>query len=327
MQREMSVERLERIARDALLGGYGRQDFWSDEDDRRLASRPRRRVHLHCEMDCREPHEVTLFARDSAWYNRKVRPMTIIVHSRCRHCPECLKRRAMFWTARACYEFTMAPTTYFGTLTTNPRIDQMVDATAQRELWARGVDFQTDLTEAERFRVRVKITGKYLTDYFKRVREGRTTFRYLCVAEMHNSKRTDDMKRFRPHWHILLHDKIGAPPLVTPDEWETDDRGQPSQDKYGNPYLKNSAFLKRQWTAGFSSFALCRTPQAAGYLCKYLTKEDSLVRIRNSFRYGGDVEDEPQTVQLSKDVSVGDALQGGNLDAPPKEGDWQKEQL
>lgn len=293
MQRELSVERLEAIAVKALNEGYGRMETWAEDDDPRLAGRIRRRCHLLVSMDCEDPYEAVLFARDSAWYNRRKKPMTVIVHSRCRKCKPCLERRAVFWQARATWEYTMAPATYFGTLTTDPRIDAEADARAQRDLWARGVDFGT-LTEQERFRIRVKYVGKNVTDYLKRVREGRTSFRYLCVAEMHNSQATQSVKRYRPHWHILLHDKIGCSPLVIPDEWETDALGNVATDRYGNPYLKNTAYLKEQWAdVGFSTFALCRSPQAAAYMCKYLTKAESMVRIRNSFRYGGDGEAEP----------------------------------
>lgn len=109
--------------------------------------------------------------------------------------------------------------------------------------------------------------------------------RYLLVAEAHASGKTSDLKRGRPHFHCLIHQAEGAQ-LVEPHEWARKPTGDVRSDKYGNPLVDDTAFLKREWKLGFSSFAMCRTPQAASYVCKYLTKEEAATRIRASFRYG-----------------------------------------
>lgn len=287
-RRFTTVERLEHIATEALLGRYGTISSWSDTQTLR------RRVHLHCQMDCENPHEYELHARDSATHGKAVKPLTVVVHSRCRKCEKCRKRRTMFWSARAVTEWTIAPTTLFGTLTLRPEKDVEVDALARVHLAERGVDFDRDLSRDEQFRARVKFAGLELTKFLKRVREGdvrrgRPDIRYLLIAEAHNGALTSDAKRYRPHWHCLLHEQTKDARLVMPDEWARKPSGDLACDKYGNPYLSDASFLKRQWIYGYSTFALCRTPQAAGYLCKYLTKAELDTRIRASFRYG-DVE-------------------------------------
>lgn len=190
----------------------------------------------------------------------------------------------MFWQARAVDEFQRAPRTLFGTLTIAPEYDVQLDAIARLELSERGVDFDT-LPEAEIFRERVKVGGREVTKWLKRLREGDTShvkpqFRYLLVAEAHNGARTSAEKRGRPHWHYLLHECDLSRPLVNVDEWSG------KVDRHGNLTVSDGAFLKEQWRLGFSTVAHCRTPQAAAYLCKYLTKEEARVRIRASFQYG-----------------------------------------
>ena len=299
MQRELTVERLERIATTALLGGYGRVLSHPDHV-RDLAGRPvrphdragqvRRLVELRCSMDCEEPKTVELFARDSAYHNRTVKPLTVVIFSRCRKCTACKERRRMFWSARAVAEYQSAVRTIFGTLTISPENDAIIDATARLEQAAMGTDFDR-LDEAAKFRVRCAVGGREITKFIKRLRGSRPgdtpQFRYLLVAEAHNGSTTSELKRGRPHWHCLIHETDASALLVLGGEWAKGKNGAPISDKYGNPSVADTAFLKRQWKLGFSSFALCQTPQAAAYVCKYLTKEDAQVRIRASGGYGG----------------------------------------
>lgn len=202
----------------------------------------------------------------------------------------------MFWQARAVTEFQKAPMTLFGTLTISPENDAKFDALSRIALAEKGVDFDR-LPPVEMFRERVRTAGLELTKFLKRIREGdsrrgKPEIRYLLIAEAHNGAKTSVAKRNRPHWHILLHEQTKDARLVLPDEWERGPNGEPRFDKYKQPYPAEHAFLKRQWTLGFSTFALCRNAQAAGYLCKYLTKEDANTRIRASFRYGNTSESE-----------------------------------
>lgn len=283
----------------AIANGYGYVLRW--EDVRRdLSGRPigldphggqfRRTVKLELAGDCEAPTYAELHSRHSAEHGKKVKPITVMIEARCRKCGPCRETRAMQWRARAISEFRMAQRSLFGTLTVDPEHDAQIDALARLELSEAGVDFDR-LSEAEKFIERCKIGGREITKYLKRLREGdtrhdRPDFRYLLVAEAHNGVRTSELKRNRPHWHILLHEMDLSHPLVLPDEWATSANGVPLTDRYGNSQVGNSAFLKAQWRLGHSSFALCRTVQAAAYVCKYLTKEDAQVRIRASGRYG-----------------------------------------
>lgn len=281
----LTVERLEQIATNAILGGYGVVETFRDTGN------VRRKVTLLCAMDCQSPYIAELHARDSAWHGKAVKPLIIELHSRCRRCEPCRSRKVKFWQARAVAEYEQASLTLFGTLTFAPERDVEVDCLARVQLAEKGVDFD-QLPPDEKFRQRTIYAGVEITRWLKRVREGDTRrgkpdFRYLLIAEAHDSARTSDAKRGRPHWHCLIHEKASASALVLSEEWAKDPTtGDLRTDRYGNPFLTETAFLKRQWTQGHSTFAMCRSPQAAGYLCKYIAKEDTRSRVRASFRYG-----------------------------------------
>lgn len=291
--RMISIERLEAIARAAILGGYGHVMTWSDRDQR-FAGQVRRKVHLTLAMDCQDPYEFEMHSRLNGVHNGTRKPLTILVSSRCRKCEPCRKRRQVFWQARAVTEFQSAPRTLFGTLTIHPDFDVRIDATARLELAERGVDFDR-LLDSDKFRARVKYGGREVTNWLKRLREGDTRhekpdIRYLLVAESHKGSTPQSVKTGRPHWHVLLHECDLSRPLVNPDEWSG------KHDRYGNITVSDESFLKAQWRIGFSNFSHCRTPQAAGYLCKYLTKDDASVRIRASFKYGHETNVEEKRV-------------------------------
>lgn len=293
----ISIERLEAVARAALIGGYGVLHTWDPQRDRRFGGTPRRLVSLHIAMDCRDPYHVELHSRLNGAHNGNRKPLTVRIETRCRKCPPCRERRQMFWRARAITEFQNSPRSLFGTLTTHPDFDARLDAYARLELSERGVDFDR-LSDEERFRARVKYGGHEITKWLKRLREGNTShvkpqFRYLLVAEAHKGERTSTLKYGRPHWHVLLHEVDLSRPLVNTDEWSG------KFDKHGNLTVSDESFLKAQWHLGHSSFSHCRTPQAAGYLCKYLTKEETQVRLRNSFKYGHEPDGERASVALS----------------------------
>lgn len=282
--RIIAVERLEHIVRNAMIGGYGQVQYWTD------TARPRRLAKLSMAMDCEDPFMAELHSRHSAEHGKAIKPLTVVLETRCRKCKPCLERRAMFWRARAFEEYSIAAQTYFGTLTIAPDQDIIIDAECRLRLLEKGVDFDR-LDETEKFRERVKQGGTRITTYLKRIREGdvergKPSFRYLLVAEAHSGAKTSAAKLGRPHWHILLHEADKASRLVLPDEWLRNATGHVRTDKHGNAMVENGAFLKRHWKLGFSSFFLAGSPRAAGYLCKYLTKE-SAARVRASFRYGG----------------------------------------
>lgn len=267
------------------MGGYGRLMYHDD-----LPGMPaRRKVQLRLDMDCENPYIAELHARWSASHYKRVKPMWLEVWSRCRKCGPCKERRAMFWRARAFTEYNASWRTIFGTLTTSPEFDAHLDARIQVALSKVGVDFGR-LTDIEQFRERVKFGGDEVTKYIKRLRgaarSGRKPeFRYLLIAEAHDSVKTAGAKRNRPHWHVLFHETDQSRPLVLPSEFALDKHGRLRTDPYGNAYVADTGFLKSQWAAGFSRFLHAGTPQAATYVCKYLTKEANH-RIRCSFRYG-----------------------------------------
>lgn len=326
MRREITVERLERIAATALLGGYGRVlahgEHVRDAHGRPVARHdrawlPRRLVELRCSMDCSDPRTVELFSRDSSQHGKKVKPLTVIVYSRCRKCTNCRERRRMFWSARALAEFNSAVRSLFGTLTVAPENDVMIDAIARIEQAEIGTDFDR-LSDADKFRIRCAIGGREITKWIKRLRSTGAEFRYLLVAEQHNGVNTSDLKKGRPHWHCLLHEVNASALLVQADEWSRRENGEVRTDKYGNSLVDDKSFLKGQWKLGHSSFALCRTPLAAGYICKYLTKEDMSIRIRASGRYGNPVSQKDAGVAIAADD--GAQRKEAPLDPPPKDG-------
>lgn len=311
--RMIAVEKAEDIARNAVLGGYGNVKTFRD------TGMVRRHVELLCSMDCTHPYQYEMHARYSAQHGKRVKPLTIVVNTRCRKCPECRKRRAMFWQARAVTEWGQAPVSWFGTLTFRPDVDAYNDALARVELWERGVAFD-ELSDEEKFRARVRIAGQRITRYIKRLREGdvrrgKPDFRYLLVAEAHKGEKTSAEKWMQPHFHVLFHEQDKEGGLVLPGEIGLRADGSVRADRYGNPLVADTAFLKQQWQDGFSNFAKCCTPQAASYLCKYLTKDDASVRIRASFKYGK--RDVPPAARPSRDPEVIDAANS----TPPKEED------
>lgn len=322
----MTVERLEGIATKAILGGYGRVLTHGEHLHRAdgspyarnpLGGRVRRIVELQCSMDCETPHAVELFSRDSVVHGKPVKPLTVVVYSRCRKCTACMERRRVFWSGRAITEYQNSVRTLFGTLTVSPENDMMIDALARIEHAEMGVDFDK-LEAPEKFRARCAVGGREVTKWIKRLRatEDRPTvsFRYLLVAEAHNGPKTTDEKRGRPHWHCLIHETDPAGLLVTADEWARNDNGEHRTDRYGNPLVSDNALVRSAWKAGFSSFALCRTPLAAGYVCKYLTKEDAHVRIRASQAYG---KPTGTPVDAARQTREKNRPQQGEGDQPP----------
>lgn len=308
-KRYIAVERLEAVATAALIGGYGTLETWRD------TGRVRRRVSLSLAMDCENPYKAELFGRYSSQHAKRVKPMSILVEARCRKCARCLERKAMYWRGRAFTEYGKARRTFFGTLTTSPEWDVRLDCHIQVELAKRGVDFAR-LPEPEKFRERVKYGGAELTTYIKRLRGAarsvrRLDFRYLLIAEQHDSDKTSDAKRGRPHWHALFHEMSEEGSLCLPHELARDKFGNVRTDRYKNPILGDAAFLKREWKAGFSTWILAGTPQAATYCCKYLTKANAY-RIRCSGGYGNN--EHAEAVASESEAEKLDIPQRGRLE-------------
>lgn len=210
--------------------------------------------------DCERPVYREVASRPDATPNKHivVRPgrahgLILELALRCKACSRCLRLRAGQWKARALREWEVAPRTWFGSLTIAPDHQHRFLEQARRKEALQGVDFD-GLSELEQFRCRHREISRELTLWLKRLRkESEAPLRYLLVAEAHKSG--------APHYHCLIHEVHPAFPV-------------------------RQRALKQQWKLGFSDWKLVTDKAAAGYLCKYLSK-DARARVRASVGYGG----------------------------------------
>lgn len=249
----MDVERLQRL----YLEAVNSPEF--------TAIGPRRGV-WDLSRDCDNPVPVTLFSRSTGLVrnlrliaNGSRRPpsmMEIVLLTECRKCPVCLKRRSRMWAARAWHECQISERTWFGTLTCAPDWHVWCDSVCA----TKKANFVYQ-TEFQKFGARAQVLGVEVTKYLKKIRKnsGRR-FRYLLVSEYHDSERTSDFMRFRPHLHLLVHEFAGQP-------------------------LRKHDDLEANWTFGWSSWKLVKSSMAAGYVTKYISKAAD-ARVRASLRYG-----------------------------------------
>lgn len=281
----MAVETVERIARNAVLGGYGEV-------------LKNRHVHLGLSMDCDQPYGFTLHGRYSATHGKRVKPITVTGVSRCRVCLPCKHRRSMFWTGRAITEWNQARMTLFGTITLGVDEHLRLDQLALLRLASKRVDF-SKLSPDEIFTERARQFGFELQRYLKRLRKGdadhvKPKIRYLICAEMHESERTSPEMRGRPHYHMLLH-WVGGGALVNGNpsiaisegsdgEWEMR-KVKTSKGWQPLAFVRDDAFIRKNWTLGFTKFQWAHNANSAAYVCKYLTKSLA-VRVRASQYYG-----------------------------------------
>lgn len=303
-QRWVSVERLEEVARNAILGGYGKVVPYLADCEGLVA---RRRVSIDCAMDCESPGEFELWARWSATHGKSVRPIGVHVRTRCRKCFLCKRRKSMFWAGRAVTEYQLWPRTLMGTFTMSLDSHNDLDYRITARLARGRVDFRT-LSEEERFAERCKEFGYEVTKWFKRLRKGdashvKPQFRYLLVAERHDSEFTGPEMRGRPHFHVLLHEmQAGALVRGSPqaaiaagriDTWCDVEGGEYEcrmvRDRRGRwvpaAFVRDDAFIRKNWTFGHTKFQWASNANSAFYVCKYLTKAMS-ARVRASEHYG-----------------------------------------
>jgi len=278
-ERFTTVERVERIARNALLGGYGRVVR-------------ERHVHMELAMDCLEPYGFTIHGRYSARHGNRVRPITVTAESRCRKCASCTLRRKMFWTGRAITEYQQASRTLFGTFTMSPEQHYLLDMRAS--LGFRhgkadpryAVDFGK-LSPQEIFTERTRQFGFELQNYLKLLRKGnpehvKPAVRYLLIAEMHNSATTSDEMRGRPHFHILLHEQQGRSALVNGNPVEAVLNGRDGEYEMRRvktrlgwqrlAFVADDAWLRTTWTLGFTKFQWCHSANSGG-LCLQISHQ------------------------------------------------------
>lgn len=286
------VESVEQWVRKGIAEGWCKPVPSIDEP-----GRFRRRFRADLSMNCEDPYTVEVWGR----YNRKAEQVTAIfvdVVTRCRKCQPCLDAKSRFWTGRAMDEFNHAPRTWLVTLTTRPEMHYYFDARMQQPLY-RGNTLVRDkvgplngLAPATLFRLRAREIGYEVTDYLKRVRKARGSFRYLLVAERHMSD-PSSVVYGRPHFHVLLHE-VGSP-LVLPNEWQVHKGPCEADCKLGTSSLRLihkddgeahiHALVRKQWHHGFSTAVLCGDMRSAVYVCKYVSK-DPMARVRASIGYG-----------------------------------------
>lgn len=141
--------------------------------------------------------------------------------------------------------------TWFGTLTLRPDEHYRVLAEAVKLSKMSQTEFAS-LSTDQQFSHRCSVIYAEVQRWLKRVRKvSGVPLRYLCVAEAHKSG--------LPHMHILIHE-TGAGLTV------------------------RKKVLQAQWLLGFSAMKLAE-PEAASYLCKYLSKSFA-ARVRASIAYG-----------------------------------------
>lgn len=257
----------------------------------------RRRFRADLGMTCEDPVTVEVWGR----YNRKgeqTKAIFVDVVTRCRKCQPCLDAKSRFWTGRAMDEFQEAPRTWLLTLTCRPEVHYYMDARMQQPLYRgntlvrEAVGPLNGLAPATLFRLRAREIGYEVTDYLKRVRKARGSFRYLLVAERHMAE-PSSVVYGRPHFHVLLHE-VGSP-LVLPAEWQVNAGPCEALCKWGSTDRQLihkhdgeahiHALVRKQWPHGYSTALLCGDVRSAVYVCKYVSK-DPMARVRASIGYG-----------------------------------------
>lgn len=184
---------------------------------------------------------------------------------RCRRCPACLRYRGAIWRVRAEAEVRSAERTWMGTLTLSPGSHHQMLSRARLRWSARGNGDLDRASRDEQFLARHAETSRELTKMVKRMRiKHGEPLRMLLVTEAHKSG--------LPHYHMLVH-QCSKQPLRYDD-------------------------LRGLWPWGFSRWKLCE-PEAASYVCKYLTKS-ATARVRASLAYGSgsgtNAKPEPETL-------------------------------
>lgn len=293
----MSTDTQVRLsATKALVNGYGR--FASDAD-----GTARRHVVISVEGNCLNPVPIDHWSDMAGVASKAHVPWRLSGFARCRKCDNCRNMRSYSWLYRARAEYARWPLTLFGTVTMSPEQHYELDARLTRRLFDGGTRL-SDLDPAQLFAARVKEFGYEMQKYLKRIRKGaadrgKPSVRYLLVAEAHDGEFTSVEMRFRPHFHLLIHEMrkdarlvLGSPLKALADGEDGEFTRKKYRDKNGvwrtGVFAMDDAWIRQQWPYGHTKFQFAETPQAASYLCKYLSKEMT-TRIRASSNYG-DVE-------------------------------------
>lgn len=265
MARHLSLDAVLRLQATAIQ--WGGKVTWTDKG----TVSPTRTVEWSVAGYCEQPVTLEIVGKRSAHMRAVQRGewtflssshisfARVILDVECRKCLTCRRKRAAMWRQRAQAEFSMCVRNWFGTLTFPSSYHFQMTTILRVALAKRGVDYDA-LSGTEQFNERVKLTGKEVTLWLKRIRKnnGAAPLRYLLVAEEHMGAGEN---RGFPHFHILLH--------------EVD---------FARPYRK--ALLQSAWPHGFTNFKLASDFKSASYLTKYISKQFSDARVRASLNYG-----------------------------------------
>jgi len=283
-KRFLTVERLEAIVARGLTYGYVKPVYPRDYVSLLERNRPFRRFRMEVSSDCEEPRGFELHSRLSADARKRALPIIVEGSTKCRQCDSCRDRRANFWRRRAEMEYSRAKgRTWFVTLTLAPDWHYQFDAQMSVPFYKRDRKGTkrlvrdayeiSKMTGRELFAARTQEIGREVTLWLKRIRKELGSFRYLIVAEPH-LENPDSAVYGRTHFHVLLHEYGELVP-----------RHQCFVGKDGKTYAKEDAKIRKTWQKGFTQAWVLPEAGAAGYLCKYVSKE-AMARIRASFRYG-----------------------------------------
>jgi hypothetical protein len=198
-----------------------------------------------------------------------------------------MRNRSRQWMARAGAEYRSSARTWMVTFTTRPEEDALMDLRIFRDHPSPSPEELFRLRSAEFHRLVAEWRARLYGDSHK----SRRTSSYLAVCERHKGDRTSPVKWDRPHYHVLLHEKIAEALIPDRDcEWAM----EKGQQVYR---VKDGGRARQLWPVGFSKLILCFSEGSAVYVCKYLDIEDGATgRVKASPRYGEVVaEAMPQT--------------------------------
>lgn len=210
---------------------------------------------------CESPYTREIVATNDRVYDASVdlryRPggfRRMILHTRCRKCERCLRRRSVEWSVRAVAEMRAASRTWFCTFTLSPEEQYLCLMRAHTRLRKAQVD-PHELDAIREFMERSREVGVLLTKAIKRLRKNTgSKMRYLAVTERHKSG--------LPHLHLLIHEQ-------------------------GEPITYRQ--IVAEWPHGFPTVKLVKGDgdfeRSARYVTKYVAK-NALTRIRGSLGYG-----------------------------------------
>lgn len=270
---------------------------------------------FHLQMNCLTPWLVR-YGGISA-YGEADKPLRVDSYLRCRKCEGCMDSRARLWAGRAGTEFDLAARTYMATFTMSLEEHALLDVrVAGAGRWPDRSRLSESDYQKELFRARTAEFGAEITQWlnfaralsWQRHRQAGGV-RYLLVAEAHDSEKTDERLRGRPHFHALLHETFrgalfrGDPAraIENGSDGELEMRKYESRGEWkAGVFAADKATARQEWQFGHTKFQLCFDAKSAFYLCKYMSKA-MMYKVRASLRYG----EKPETTTNEGEVREG----------------------